>query len=143
MMPALHHALRATLAAAAGTLVLSALPACRAVSGSASDGRATATVTETTPLRAWLVRDDGRQIGSLILYGQVGEPQTGYYSVRNAEGQVLGLVDFSGRAWRYRLHESEPEWLGTGTILEGARRILGAGSLCDLEETPLGELAGS
>jgi hypothetical protein len=52
------------------------------------------------------------------------------------------MVDFEGRAWRYRLHEEELEWLGTGTVVEGVRRILGTSALALLESAELGSLSG-
>lgn len=51
-----------------------------------------------------------------------GEP---HFSVRDPWQQDLGLIDARGRAYRYRPHQEEPEWVGTGTILQGVERILG------------------
>jgi hypothetical protein len=116
--------------------------ACMTESQSQSPGRKTAIVTRTLPVRGWEVRDDGRLAGSVLLYTEPGHEHTGYYSVRNSQGQVLGMVDFEGRAWRYRLHEEELEWLGTGTVVEGVRRILGTSALALLESAELGSLSG-
>jgi len=99
-------------------------------------------ITRALPVRGWEVRDDGRLAGSVLLYTEPERTNMGYYSVRNAQGQVLGMVDFDGRAWRYRVHEEQPEWLGTGTVLEGVRRILGTSALAALEEAELGTLSG-
>jgi len=116
--------------------------ACTTESQSQSAGRKTAIVTRTLPVRGWEVRDDGRLAGSVLLYTEPGHERTGYYSVRNTQGQVLGMVDFEGRAWRYRLHAQELEWLGTGTVVEGVRRILGTSALAILEQAEIDSLSG-
>jgi hypothetical protein len=124
-------------------LIACLLPAaCTTESQSQSAGPKMAIVTRTLPSRGWEVRDDGRLAGSVLLYTDPARASTGYYSVRNAQGQVLGMVDFDGRAWRYRLHEEQPEWIGTGTVLEGVRRILGTSALSALEEAELASLTG-
>ncbi len=126
-----------------------ALIACLAAAGCTSEsqsqrpGPENAIVTRALPTRGWEVRDDGRLAGSVLLYAEPARASMGYYSVRNAQGQVLGMVDFDGRAWRYRLHEEELEWLGTGTVLEGVRRILGTSALAELEPVELGSLSGA
>ncbi|MBK7642414.1 MAG: hypothetical protein IPJ19_05110 [Planctomycetes bacterium] len=114
-----------------------ATPSCTTESHSERPGPKSVVVTMTVPTRAFEVRDDGRLAGSLLLYADPKHRGTGYYSVRNPQGQVLGMVDLDGRAWRYRIHEEQPEWLGTGTVVEGARRILGTSALARLEETQL------
>lgn len=116
------------------------LPGCASESLSHVPGPQNVTITRTLPARGWEVRDDGRFAGSVLLYADPAGGGASYYSVRNAQGQVLGLVDFDGRAWRYRLHEEQPEWIGTGTVLEGVRRILGTSGLSELEETEVAAL---
>jgi hypothetical protein len=116
--------------------------ACTTESQSQRSGPKLPVVTRTLPARGWEVRDDGRLAGSVLLYTEPARASTGYYSVRNAQGQVLGMVDFDGRAWRYRVHEEQPEWLGTGTVIEGVRRILGTSPLSALEEVELAALSG-
>jgi hypothetical protein len=116
------------------------LPACRSESHSQLAGPKSAIITRALASRCWDVRDDGRLAGSVLLYTDPAQASTGYYSVRNTQGQVLGMVDFQGRSWRYRLHEEQPEWLGTGTVLEGVRRILGTSALCELEPAELAVL---
>ncbi len=115
---------------------------CTTESQSQRPGPENAIVTRALPMRGWEVRDDGRLAGSVLLYTEPERANMGYYSVRNAQGQVLGMVDFDGRAWRYRLHEEQPEWLGTGTVLEGVRRILGTSALSLLEQVELASLTG-
>ncbi len=125
--------------AAAGALLGLAF-ACTSTSESQPAAAEVAWITRTRAIQGWHVRDDGRLAGSLLLYSDPERPQTGYYSVRNPEGQVLGLVDFEGRAWRYRLHREQPDWLGTGTVLEGVRRILETSALSELESAPIESL---
>src|SRR5689334_21180771 len=128
--------------AALGLLAGLVPAACTTESHSQIAGPKVAIVARTPASKAWEVRDDGRLAGSVLLYEQPGDTRTGYYSVRNAQGQVLGMVGLDGRAWRYRLHEPEPEWLGTGTVLEGVRRILGTSALTALDEAEIAALAG-
>ena len=116
--------------------------ACTTESQSQSTSPKLPLVTRALPTRGWEVRDDGRLAGSVLLYTEPARASVGYYSVRNTQGQVLGMVDFDGRAWRYRLHEEQPEWLGTGTVLEGVRRILGTSALAALVEAELAALSG-
>jgi hypothetical protein len=119
-----------------------ALPAaCTTESHSQLAGPQSALITRTLPARAWFVRDDGVIVGSVLLYSDPAQPTTGYYSVRNPNGQVLGMVDLAGRSWRYRIHEEQPEWLGTGPVAEGVRRILGTSALTSLEELDPAALA--
>ena len=63
-----------------------------------------------------------------------------FFSVRNAHQHELGLVDSFGRAYRYRPHQEEPEWLGTGTVEEGVRRILELSEEALLEPVALEDL---
>lgn len=114
--------------------------ACTSTSQSQLAGPENAIVRRTNAAKGWRVRDDGCLAGSLLLYADPEDRGAGYYSVRNPEGQTLGMVDFEGRAWRYRPHQEQPDWLGTGTVLEGVRRILETSALTVLEEAPLSGL---
>ena len=82
--------------------------------------------------------DAGAELGFVLRF-EASEDGRCFHSVRNEWNQELGLVDAEGRAWRYRPHASEPEWLGTGTVGEGAGRILGA-TAASLEPMALHEL---
>ena len=118
------------------------LPAgCLTESHSQLAGPKSAIITRTVATRAWQVRDDGVLVGSVLLYSDSAQPEKGYYSVRNPNAQVLGMVDLAGRSWRYRIHEEQPEWLGTGPVVEGVRRILGTSALTSLEEVDPQSLA--
>lgn len=77
----------------------------------------------STASRAWELVLAGRVVGVLVEFEERGGSRR-YFSIRNQEQQELGMVDAQGRAWRFVPHSDEPEWLGTGTVLEGASRIL-------------------
>lgn len=108
--------------------VLAPIVACRTTSTSRTPGPESISITQTTPVRAWEMWEAGRCLGALVRFEEISDTRRAFYSVRNREGQELGIVDLDGRAWRYRPHSSEPEWLGTGTVFDGARRILGGSS---------------
>jgi hypothetical protein len=91
----------------------------------------------SSAVRAFELRVDGEVRGSLVRYEEQGQAARSFFTVRNAQGQAVGLIDAAGRAYRYRPHQREAEWLGTGTVLEGARRILGVESGAELVEVAL------
>ncbi len=102
-----------------------------------------AIATRTAPTRAWKVVADGEALGVVVLYADAGEDGLAarqYYSVRNGWHQELGTVDALGRAYRHVPHEREARWVGTGTLLEGTRAVLGAGPSTKLVEVPIREL---
>ena len=81
-----------------------------------------AAVVRTAPQSAgWNVLRNGELAGSAVLFS--GEDD-GTYVVRDAWGQDLGLIDSLGRAWRFAPHETEAEWVGTGSVQEGVAQIL-------------------
>lgn len=90
--------------------------------------------------RAWEVVETDRVIGVVVEFNALGNDPRRFFSVRNAWHQELGLVDAVGRAWRYQPHEVEAEWLGTGTVIEGAARILGSRPDAELVEVRLDAL---
>lgn len=99
-----------------------------------------AMVTKTEPIRGWALIVDGERQGWVVMFRNPEDESAEYYSVRNVYHQELGTLDHHGRAWRFVPHQREAEWLGTGTVLEGARRILEFGPEAELEEVPLSEL---
>lgn len=100
-----------------------------------------AVVMRSEAVFAWEVREGDRVLGYVVRM-QTGEvPSKTHYSVRNEHRQELGLVDADGRAWRYRAHEREPEWLGTSTVTNGARLILGASDEAQMIITDLARLS--
>jgi hypothetical protein len=117
--------------------------ACRSVSTDVPINLDAAVAAHAEPVRAWEVRDGGRAVGSVVWYADQGRAERGFFSVRNLEQQVLGIVDIEGRAWRYRPHERDPEWLGTGTVARGASWILGCSESCEIAEVPLESLHGA
>ncbi len=92
--------------------------------------------------RAWEFVHEGRVAGVLVEF-QENHGERRFFSVRNAAQQELGLVDEHGRAWRFVPHGEDPEWLGTGTVLEGARLVLGLESGAEAFEVGLELLAAS
>ncbi len=102
-------------------------------------------VTVTRPVRAWKLEQDGRLRGFVVLFADPGQPddtRSQHFSVRNAWHQELGTIDGLGRAWSFVPHQREAQWMGTGTILEGARSILGGSAASVLDECDLGDLRG-
>lgn len=91
------------------------------------------------PERAWELRDGVLVVGHVVLFDAHDDSGHIYYSVRNSWQQELGLVDELGRVWRFRPFEEEPEWMGSGSVVEGARLILDLGPAAALHEV---ELAG-
>jgi hypothetical protein len=121
-------------------LFLLPIAACRTTETSHVPGASNIAVTRAEPVRAWELWEQGRLLGSIVRFEETGEAARAFYSVRNREGQEIGLVDAQGRAWRYRPRESEPDWLGTGTVIEGAARILDGTEDAELIEVDLEQL---
>ncbi len=76
------------------------------------------------PARAWQVIEAGIPIGRVVYYASNQDPADSLFSVQNTYSQEIGLIDSLGKAWRYRPHQAEAEWVTTGTLLEGASAIL-------------------
>lgn len=109
-------------------------------------GLALARPLHLDPQRAWRVLDDGQAVGVVVRFAAPeapDDPRQHFYSVRNDLQQELGWIDGLGRAWRYELHQPRPVFVGTGTVLEGARSILSLGGGALLEELAFGENAGA
>jgi hypothetical protein len=83
--------------------------------------------------RSWQVLHQDEVVGTVVAFREVGLPDDALYVVRNPYGQDLGLIDALGRAYRYLPHHKEPAWVGSGTVLLGAERILDLGP-CRLNE---------
>jgi hypothetical protein len=84
--------------------------------------------------RTWEVRVGAELVGRIVLYQEQGSTRDQVYMVRNPWDQDLGLIDGLGRAYRYLPHQAEPAWVGSGSVNQGAERILGLSSPCRLEE---------
>ena len=121
-------AVRWTRALLLGGFALATAGACRTTTSESPVAPAVLVITRTLPVRAWEVWADERLQGSVVRYEDPADSTKAYFSVRNREQQELGMIDVQGRTWRYRPHALEPEWLGTSTVLEGTRRILGGGA---------------
>lgn len=87
--------------------------------------------------RAWEVVETDRVVGVVVEFDALGDDPRRFFSVRNAWHQELGLVDAVGRAWRFQPHAQEALWLGTGTVVDGAARILGTADRAELIEVRL------
>lgn len=112
-------------------------PACQSTTTSSPPNLHAAVVTHSTPVEAWQMVDDGRVAGFVVRYESNEGKGGAYFSVCNEHAQALGIVATDGRAFRYRAHASEPEWLGTGTVLQGARGILDTSADAALEAIDL------
>lgn len=114
-------------------LVTSGLGACRTETVSSpvvEESRVTTAPAGTV----WEVRERGALVGYVVRFREPGDDGRTFFSVRNPSHQELGLVDEHGRAYRYHPHEREPEWLGSGTVLDGVARILDLGEGAELRE---------
>ena len=123
--------------------VLALVAACHTQHEKEPAGTSTAKIERSFPLRAWKVTEASQVIGSVVLFSdpdRPNDPSTQFYSVRNPFQQELGSLDGFGRAYRFIPHQREATLLGTGTVLEGARKILGAGPGCALVEISLDTL---
>ena len=93
-------------------------------------------VEQGVPARTWNVLVAGENVGRVVEFQAAQPPAAPMFIVQNAWSQDLGLIDEHGRAWRFRPHQREAEWVGTGTVADGAAWILGAPE-CALAEVPL------
>lgn len=109
-------------AAATGCLAL-ALQACSVTTTVQPLSPESAVITPVPAAGQWVVLERGIERGSVVRYAGPGDSGRLLYAVRNRWSQDIGLIDAMGRAWR-RVPHGEDRWLGTGTVLDGARRIL-------------------
>ncbi len=129
-----HTAVFAALAlAAAGA-------GCRTTVSSSPPGAENAFVTRGEATQAWEVSAGGAAVGFLVRYEELRTGRV-WFSVRNLHQQEAGIVDADGRAWRHRPHETEPVWIGTGTVRNGIALILGTESETNLADIALDDLA--
>lgn len=96
-------------------------------------------VTHAVATRAFLLVDKNQMVGEVVRFDDL-EGGRFFYSVRNPLHQELGLIDETGRAYRFRAHQPEPTWIWTGAVSEGVRRILGAREGSELREVQLADL---
>jgi hypothetical protein len=120
-----------------------ALGACRTETAEEPAGSSLNRIEKLTAARAWRVLDGGATVGWVVLYSDPSapdDPAKHYFSVRNTFQQELGSLDGLGRSWKFTPHQRDAKLLGSGTVLEGARRILGLGPDSALEELSLDAL---
>jgi hypothetical protein len=118
-------------------LILVSCGACRTTTTSSPAESSGVAVARAVAVRAWELWDAGTLLGSVVRYEEPGRPDRAFFGVRDDDHQDLGMIDHQGRAWRYRAHQREPEWVGTGTVLKGARSILGGSAASRLVEIGL------
>ena len=116
---------------------------CRTTSSTHASSPSRVEATRSVATRTWELRDGSEVLGRVVRMESVDAPEHTFFVVQNREGQDLGIVDDLGRAWRYRVHERDPEWIATGTVLQGARAILEAGAHAELVEVGLASPAAS
>lgn len=114
---------------------------CRTTTATTPAGLRDVSATRATRTQSFEVRTRAALAGYVLRYVSEEEPPRTYFVVQNREHQDLGLVDVLGRAWRYRAHEREPEWIATGTVLQGARAILDLEADAELVEIEDGPVA--
>ena len=123
-----------------------AATSCHTTSTSRAPGPDSVEITQASPVRAWELWHAGRYLGAVVRFDVRGDSSRFFYSVRNREGQEMGIVDLHGRAYRYRAHVTDSEWLGTGGVFEGALSILDApasGEAVEVDVSRLMELLGT
>lgn len=122
-----------------------ALDGCRTTRTDEPAGMQLAKAEQLEPARAWRVLDGGELRGVVVQFEMAEDPTAPahhYYSVRNVLEQELGSIDAQGRAWRFEVHQRDAHLVTTGTLLDGARAILGLGASAQLVEGPLETLRG-
>lgn len=124
-------------------ILLGALGACRTTTTSAPVHASEAVVTRSVPVEAWELREREAVLGTILRYVETGRSARTFFLARDREGHELGMIDAQGRAWRYRPHRRDPEWVGTGTVLRGGRSILGGGAASELVPIELPRSAGT
>ncbi|MCK6447823.1 MAG: hypothetical protein L6Q99_15635 [Planctomycetes bacterium] len=120
-----------------------ALAACKTQKTEEPAGSSLHQIEKLTAIRAWNVLEAGRRVGSIVLYAAPEAPDDAskhYFSVRNTFQQELGSLDGLGRAWKFSPHQREARAVGSGTVLDGARKILGLGPDSELVEVELSAL---
>lgn len=120
-----------------------ALAACKTQKTEEPAGSSLHQIEKLTAVRAWNVLEAGGRVGSIVLYADPEAPNDAskhYFSVRNTFQQELGSLDGLGRAWKFSPHQREARSIGSGTVLDGARKILGLGPDCELVEVELAAL---
>jgi hypothetical protein len=115
--------------------------ACKTTTTTSPPGLENAVVLRSHAVRAWDLMDGAVRAGSVVRFEEPGTAARAWFSVRNVHAQELGIVDVEGRAWRYRPHQRDPVWLGSGTVLTGASRILDAGPAAKMVEVPVSDIA--
>jgi hypothetical protein len=115
-----------------------ATPACVSKTTSTPDYGDT-NARKAEPEGCWQIMDGSGIVGYLVRFKEGQGDGNILLSVRNRHNQDLGWIDGLGRAWRYRPHE-DPEWISTGSTLQGVRHILELGGSALLKDCSLSDL---
>ena len=94
---------------------------------------------QAKPKGCWQVWQGAQLAGYVVRFEEPGQGGSMLLSVRNSHNQDLGWIDQVGRAWRYRPHE-DPEWMSSGSTLQGVRQILKLGEDARMLSCPLSDL---
>lgn len=94
----------------------------------------TPVVRATTPTQMWNLVGNGITFGSVVLFESSTDS---FFSVRNEWQQDVGMIDAMGRAWAFQPHQKEAQWVGSGSVVSGAARILGVEGEPELQDAPL------
>jgi len=121
----LRQGVRVAPLLACALLAALALGACRTRSSHAPANVEGGRPQSLRAVRTFEVRAEGELAGYLVLYESEAATRDFYYAVQNELRQELGMIDALGRAWRYRAFQREPDWIGTGTVAQGAAAVLG------------------
>lgn len=120
-------------------MIAAGLIGCRTEHRTTPRGAESAVLSPFPAAEAWVVRQGGELVGSVVRFEAPGNPGRFLFSVRNRWNQDIGFVDAEGRAWR-RVPHRDDEWIGTGTVPDGARQILGLDPQSELAPVPILEL---
>lgn len=123
-----------------GLVLALAATGCRTTTTSRMPGPESVEITQAAAARAWELWSSGRYLGAVVRFEVRDDTHRFFYSVRNREGQEMGIVDLHGRAYRYRAHVTDPEWLGTGPVFDGARKILDGPTSAEAVEVDVSRL---
>jgi hypothetical protein len=118
----------------AAALLLLGLGGCRTTETRESMHIERPPIVRASVTRIWSVLLEGSPVGEVVFFESTDRVEDSIYMVRNVWQQDLGLIDSLGRAYRFTPHSEEPAWVGTGTVTQGAARILRIDENCVLVE---------
>lgn len=99
--------------------------ACRTTRTSQPAGLHESTIRQAALKQSWSVHAGAELCGYVQRFETDEVPPRFFFHVQNLERQDLGMIDSQGRAWRYRPHAREADWVATGTVAAAVAAILG------------------